>query len=157
MKKKLLSRKQYDKFMKTLPVGYCTFCNWKDYQIVLHEGYQWIWIANFAPYWKYHTMLVPKRHFEEFGEMTNSEAVEFKQLLKLAMDRYESKTLYGENGDEIKNYVYFWRRRGNHFDSISGTQRPSHFHVHFVPDKEHLWDPIVSNKAHEWNIKELVK
>ncbi len=152
---KLLSRPQYDKWLKKLPKDYCTFCHYDEFQIILHEGYEWVWIANIAPYWYYHTMLIPKRHFTEFGDMTNSEAIEFKQILSLAMKRYRSQKLYRPDKTLIEKYVYFWRKRDNLVDKISGTTRPDHFHIHISPDQDHLWDRVVDKDACKVNIDTL--
>jgi diadenosine tetraphosphate (Ap4A) HIT family hydrolase len=145
--KKLMSRKDYDRWIKTLPKDVCPFCQWQEYQIVLFEGYEWIWIANIAPYWKNHTLLVPKRHFTEYEEMTNSEAIEFKQLMDRAVKKYKSLG--------FKRFVHFWRKRLDNIDPKTGKLKVSHFHVHLCNDFDGLWDPILDTEARKWDIDML--
>ena len=68
----MLSREEYEKWYKKIPANECTFCNWQKYQIVLKEFDNWIWIACNAPYWRYHTMILPKRHFVKYSDMSFS-------------------------------------------------------------------------------------
>ena len=75
--KKLMSRVEYDAWLKGLPDNFCPFCDWRNSQIVLYEGHTWVWVANIAPYWRYHTMFIPKRHITELTEVTVTEMGEF--------------------------------------------------------------------------------
>jgi diadenosine tetraphosphate (Ap4A) HIT family hydrolase len=146
---KLLTREEYDKgFIPNIPPNVCTFCDWQKYQIVLKEFHYWVWIANLSPYWSWHTMIVPKRHFVEFHEMTFREAGEMVEVVSYATKKMLDAELKREDGSGVKKIVYFWRFRADRFDPISGTVRPDHFHLHIVPDKDHLWDPILDKKPH---------
>ena len=152
---KLMNRDQYNKWLKKLPKNYCTFCNWKEYQIVLKEGWRWIWVANLAPYWYWHTMLVPKRHFVEYNEMNDKEAVELRDMFDYAINRYREEKLLREDGSQIKKYVFFWRLRDDTYDPISKVKRPNHFHIQIAPDKDHLWDPTLDKNAYKIDIMRL--
>ena len=148
MKKKLLSRKQYDKWVAELPKDKCTFCEWKKYNVVLKEFDYWIWVANIAPYWYWHTMFVPKRHFVEFNEQSFQEAAELLTVFDYAKKKFVDAKLKRKDGKDVEKFVYFWRHRLNRYDPISGTVRPDHFHIHLAPDKDHLWDSTLDDDAY---------
>ena len=152
---KMMSRKDYDKWLKKLPPNVCTFCQWEKYQIVLKEFEHWVWIASLAPYWRYHTMFISKRHFEKFADMTFREAGELPTAIDYGEKKMLESGLERVGGTKVEKVVYFWRYRFNRFDPISGTVRPAHFHIHLTPDKDHLWDPIIEKDAHKIDVKIL--
>ena len=137
---KLLKRKDYEKWFAEIPADICTFCEWRKYQMVIKEGYEWVWIANIAPYWKRHTLLLPKRHFESYGDMSNGETIELRQILKFAMEKYEEA---GYN-----RFIHFWRKR----PMDNKQKKVKHFHIHLCDDYDGLWDNIVDKKAVEWDV-----
>ena len=102
-------------------------------------------------------MLVPKRHFEDFLEMNDFEVVEMKEMLAFIMDIYRKSKLTRADGSEIKKYVYFWRKRDDNFDPISGNFRPTHFHIHIAPDKDHLWDTTLDKEPYKCDITKLIQ
>jgi len=152
---KLLTREEYDIWFKDIPENACTFCDWKKYQIVLKEFEHWIWIANIAPYWKWHTMIIPKRHFEKYADMTFMEAGELVSVIDYGEKKLLESNLKRSDGSKVEKVVYFWRFRFNRFDPVSGTVRPAHFHMHLTPDKDHLWDKILDKDAHTVNFNIL--
>jgi len=150
---KLLSREEYDKkFIPNIPKDVCTFCEWDKYQLVLKEFDHWVWIANIAPYWRWHTMVIPKRHFVEFDEQSYKENGELLDVLAHVKRKMIDAKLQRSDGSEVKKIVHFWRFRADRYDPISGTVRPDHFHLHITPDKDHLWDPILDADAHTCDI-----
>ena len=153
--KSLMTRDQYDRWLKELPPNVCTFCDWKKHQIILREFEYWVWVASIAPYWKYHTMILSKRHFEKFGDMTFKEAGELPGVIDYGEKRILESKLKREDGTLIEKVVYFWRYRFNRFDSITGTIKPAHFHLHLTPDRDHLWDPVIDLEADKWDIEIL--
>jgi len=152
---KLLSRPDYEKWLKKLQPNECTFCKWKEYQIVLKEFEHWVWIANIAPYWNWHTMILSKRHFEKYGDMTFKEAGELTSVIDYGEKKILESKLKREDGTLIEKVVYFWRYRFNRFDPISGTVRMAHFHLHLCGDRDHLWDRVVNPEAHKCDISKL--
>ena len=56
--------------------GYCPFCDIYNKQIVLKETKGWQLIANIAPYWKYHTIIVPRRHIVDLPDITSNDHIE---------------------------------------------------------------------------------
>ncbi len=77
--KKLISRTEYIDFIKTNTNSTCQFCDIK-YQILLKEYKAFYWLVSISPYFKYHTILVPKRHFENYGEMNEIEMNELRNI-----------------------------------------------------------------------------
>jgi hypothetical protein len=152
---KQMTRSQYDKWLKKLDPHVCTFCDPKK-QIILKEFEFWYWVANLAPYWKYHTMIVPKRHFEKYSDMTMQEAGELVKVIDYGEKKIIDARIERDDGSLVKKVVYFWRFRLDRLDKVSGTVRPNHFHLHLAPDKDHLWDSILDDKATE-NDLELLK
>lgn len=150
-----MDRKTYDSWFKEIPKDVCTFCQWEKYQVVLKEFEHWVWIANIAPYWKWHTMIISKRHFEKYSDMTFLEAGELTTVIDYGEKKIIDNKLTREDGSLIEKVVYFWRYRFNKFDRVSGTIRPDHFHVHLCCDRDHLWDPIVDENACKVNILKL--
>ena len=110
---RLLSRKEYDEWIKSIPRDACTFCKYGEYQMILHEFDHWIWVANIAPYWYWHTMIVPKRHFVEFDEMTFKESSELPTVLAYTKKKFIDAKLNRKDGDLVEKFVYFWRFRIN--------------------------------------------
>lgn len=153
--KHLMNREEYDKWFEKLPKDICTFCQWEKYQIILREFDRWVWIANIAPYWRWHTMIISKRHFVRYSDMTFKEAGELPFVFDYAEKKILDSELKRKDGSLIEKVVYFWRFRANRFDPVSGTVRPDHFHIHLSPDKDHLWDPIVEKSANEVNVLKL--
>ncbi len=157
MVRKLLTRKTYEKFLADLPKERCPFCDYRKYQIVLREGKNWVWVAALAPYWRYHTMLIPKRHFRYFWDMKEAEIKELTKLTRVIIQFYREKKLHRRDKSLIKQYVFFWRLRDNLYDPISKNIRYDHFHIHIAPDKDHSWEPIIDPKAHLWDVNEFRK
>lgn len=151
--KKLLTREEYDTvFSPAIPKDLCTFCAWEEYQIVLKEFTHWIWIANLAPYWWWHTMVIPRRHFVEFDEQSYKENAELLDVLSHVKRKMLDANLKKSDGTPVKKIVHFWRYRLDRFDKVSGMMRQNHFHVHITPDKDHLWDPILDLDANTCDI-----
>lgn len=148
--KKLMNRNNYDKWVETLPKDICTFCEWREYQIPLKEFDDWVWIANISPYWHWHTMLFPKRHFVKLEEMNVEEMGEMLRALKYAENKYKNAKLRLSNGDMIRSFVYFWRFRNA--DTVDGETKLEHFHLHFAPQIEHSWDPTLEKDAYKCDV-----
>ncbi|MCL4367096.1 hypothetical protein M1563_02915 [Patescibacteria group bacterium] len=148
---KLLSRQEYERWLKTLPRESCTLCEWGKYQIVLKEMHFWVWIACLAPYRKFHTMFIPKRHIESIGELIIWEWLELVRLYQYALWRFREL-------DITDRYLIFWRKRDSYIDSKTGTRKLTHLHIHFIPDREHCFDPILdSNAIRIDNIEKLIQ
>ncbi len=157
IKKCLLSREDYDKnFAPSIPTNVCSFCEWEKYQIVLKEFSYWLWIANLAPYWWWHTMIIPKRHFVEFDEQSYKENAELLDVLSYVKRKMLDAELMRPDGTKVKKIVHFWRFRADRFDPISKNIRPDHFHIHITPDKDHLWDSTLDSDAFRCDVVKML-
>ena len=155
MDNKLFTRHEYDtEFLPSIPKGTCSFCEWWRYQSVIKEFKHWLWIQNRAPYWYFHTMFIPKRHFVQESEMTLHEMADLVQAKDYAFEQVSKLTFpAGKNkGKLVEKFVYFHRYRVNSFDAVSGTTRPDHFHDHFTPDIDHRWDTTLDDDAYQYPI-----
>ena len=150
---KLITREQYYATRKTANKdGLCEFCN-KE-QIILHETNYWLWIAGLAPYWKYHTMLLPKRHIVEIHEINNKEWGELKSLEKSIIRLYKSSEIINQkNNLPLENVLVFFRQRLNLHNPVLNSRNLDHLHIHFTFDLDHFLDPISHSDAHEWDIE----
>lgn len=157
---KLLTRKQYDRMLKTADKNTCFFCQWAKYQFIIKEFQNWLWVQNIAPYWYFHTMFVSKRHFVKESEMTVEEMAELIQIKEYAFNAImKAKLIYpsGKNkGKPVEKFVYFHRFRVNTFDNVSGISRPDHFHSHFTPDIDHRWDSTLDKNAYKYPITDFL-
>jgi hypothetical protein len=157
MNNKLLTREEYNIWLARLPKDLCAFCEWGEYQVLLKEFEYWIWIACIAPYWQWHTLIVPKRHFIEPEEQTFKEVGERVFVESYVKKRLLDADLKREDGTPVEKIVVFYRFRANRYDQISNTIRPDHFHLHVTPDKDHLWDSTLDKNAYLCPVQELLK
>jgi|GEM_PF-2331723 len=154
--KELLSREEYYDWLKKLPVGYCPFCDSKN-NTVIKSGLLWNLELCLAPYWRYHFLLVPKRHIKVFSEINPAELTEFFEMVNSTMATLEAANLKHLNGEAINRYLFFWRYRGVALDSLYNVFKPDHFHFHIVPEKEHLWDLVADKEATKIDLAEVRK
>src|SRR5680860_861547 len=106
----LLSRDDYYAHTQGKISKMCPFCH--ERQIVLHNGKEWTWIASIAPYVRYHTMLVPKRHVTKVSELTVSEWKEFNLLQKKISNENKKKKVTGlKTNKKIEKIIFAWRYR----------------------------------------------
>ncbi len=151
----LLSRGEYEEWLREIPQGECPFCEWKKYQYVLHESRYWLWIACRSPYWKYHTLLIPKRHFTELNQITVVEMGEFIETYTTATNKFRRLNIVID-GLPVDRLLFFWRLRDSLHEEGSNTTRIGHFHVHLTPDRAGLIDPAIEENACDWDPKQLV-
>lgn len=147
----LLTRAEYENALTTIPEKECSFCAWEKYQIRLHEGDHWVWIACRAPYWKYHTMLIPKEHRVQMSDLTVAEMGELFEMYSWAVDRFRTKV------NQDISLIFFRRFRDGSVVTPFGVKRPNHFHLHLTPDREGLFDPLLEQDATKWDWASLIK
>lgn len=151
-KNRLLTRKEYYQCLKdieSLPAEYCTFCE-DQKSLTIKEFQYWNLLFCKAPYWKYHLLLVPKRHFKEFSDMNNHEQDEFNKVLRYTLTSLQSANLRYNDGQPVEMFLFFWRIRDRNYDPVGKVRKTDHFHLHIVPEKEHMWEPILDKEA--WDI-----
>jgi len=158
-KNRLLSREEYYSYLKeleSLPSDYCSFCQ-DQADLTLKEFIYWNLVFCKAPYWKYHLMLVPKRHFKKFTEMSSEEQKEFNKAIKYTLETLQSANLKYNNGEPVGMYLFFWRMRDRDYDPVANVRKTEHFHFHIVPEKEHMLEPVLDNEACNIDVEGLKK
>lgn len=128
----LISRKEYEEFVKTIPEGACLLCE-PQKQIVLGDSKHWIWIANISPYWKYHTMLVPKKHINYFSELNQEELLDFQKFHRQLCRHLLSLELTHSDGKKVNQFLTMFRESTDHNDP--SYYKTDHLHIHLVPDE----------------------
>jgi len=140
-----LERGEYLEWSKLLPDKGCMLCDWQDWQLVLKEYNNWVWVYSCAPYKKWNSMLIPKRHIEYMHELTPSEWQDFSCIMQ------EMYGVFHTINDESE-YIWLWRTRDKNFDKESTKKkgkRFSHLHVHFMPEASRWIDPALDPQAHD--------
>jgi len=128
----LISREEYEEFVKSIPSGHCPLCKVNE-QIYLGESEHWVWIANISPYWKYHTMLIPKKHVHYLSELNKDELYDFQQFLKLVSKHLLKLGLKYDNGKKINQFLTMFRESCDNDDP--SYYKTDHLHIHMVPDE----------------------
>ena len=153
---KLMTRQDYEVWIAAIPDNECVFCLPDQYpQIVLKETANWYWIVALAPYWKYHTMIIPKRHYSDIHELPDKELIEMIELYKYAHHKLLKTDLRYDDGTPVYQYIYFWRVR-DRTKNKGNIHKPSHFHLHLTPDRDGLLDPAMDLKANQMMIDMLM-
>ncbi len=154
-KDRLLTREEYYLYLKEIevsfPADYCSFCQDQG-ALMLKEFKYWKLIFCKAPYWKYHLMLVPKRHFKEFTQMNKEEQEEFNKAIKYTLGVLRSAKLKYDDGKLVDVFLFFWRVRDQNRDPIALVRKTDHFHFHIVPEKEHSWESILDPNARDIDV-----
>lgn len=151
----LMARAQYDKWLKELDPEVCTFCSWKEYQILLQATDHWLWILNRAPYWPYHTMLVPKRHVVQIHELSVVETGELFSIYSQAVAVLKRHEEVIPASLRTGKYLFFWRYRDKQRETTN-QRKLDHFHLHVAPDRERMFDPVLDDSAHNVDFIRLI-
>ena len=151
--KKMLSRKEYEKWFNAYK-GDCMLCD-LDKQFILREYKHWLWIVNIAPYWRYHTMVIPRRHILHLSEIRLSEWTEFRIIYEDVIGAYREAKFKHANGTDIVKYLIMIRARDYNLDHSQDIKRPDHLHIHFLPDAIGKLDPLLEEQASEIPLEEI--
>ncbi|MCB9805715.1 HIT domain-containing protein [Candidatus Nomurabacteria bacterium] len=151
---KLLSRKEYEELVKSFSDGYCPLCDLGK-QIVLGESDYWVWIANLSPYWKFHTMLIPKRHISDFTDLKIEELEDLQIFYKRIIKHFLSLGIKQDSGSNVDQFVLMIRTRFDSVENGSTYYKPVHLHLHLVPDKEGVDRFIIDPEAIEVDIQQI--
>ncbi len=128
----LISRDDYEQWTKNIPEDHCPICHVNE-QILLGETEHFIWIANISPYWKYHTMIVPKRHIDYFSKLNHEEIFDFQKFLKQITKHLLSLGLTYDDGSPLTQFLTMFRESAD--KNKSGYYKMDHLHIHLVPEK----------------------
>ena len=98
----------------------CPFCTIKTEDKIIDGKLAFV-IEDSSPVTKHHSLIIPKRHFESFFDITNEELLEINELLKARKEQIKTldSTVEGFN-------------IGINIGEIAG-QSIFHLHVHLIP------------------------
>ncbi len=145
----LMRRDDYEQWITSVPSGICVFCHPNKYpQKILKEAKNWLWIAALAPYWPYHTMIIPKKHFIDVDELSHKQFQEMMDLYSFARKKFRAAQLHFNDGEPVYQYIFMWRIRDTGFQDYINIKKPHHLHLHLVPDRESMLDPAMDPDAH---------
>lgn len=145
----LMSREEYNSWFGDIPEDVCPFCQRDDYQITLGESLHWSWVMNRAPYWKWHTMFIPKRHVTEISHLSVQEMGELFTVYQVAVDTLQKLHSNLPDEEQSGKFVFFWRFRWDSSKDAHHQKSPDHFHLHLSPDRSGLFDPSLDENAKE--------
>lgn len=120
----------------------CVFCV-SNPELQISEYTYWTWAFADLPYWKYHTLLIPKRHILRFHELSAEESLELGTITQEIEQKYRDTKILGEQSRFGVQLLSFWRSR--YWTSKKNTQ---HLHLHFTPEFEGAWNSILDPEAH---------
>lgn len=152
--RKLLSRKEYEEYVKNIPKDVCQLC-FIENQITLGESVYWYWIANISPYWKWHTMLVPKRHETDMDSLSQEEFLDYQNFHRRVVRHLRDLNLVHDDGKEIDQFITMVRSRFNDVPNGSTYYKPDHLHIHIVPDKEGVERFVLDESAKDVDIANI--
>ncbi len=108
---------KYTDFLKTIKT--CPFCARPTDEILLESEKAFVTYA-IAPYHKHHLLVIPKRHFSSFIEITTEEMSEIDILQRKALDILHNLG--------YKNVSFLVR------DGDGSGKSIEHLHYHVIPD-----------------------
>ena len=128
----------------------CRLCKIKK-QHVIKSFKNWTWVFSEFPYYKYHTMLVPKSHILRFHQLNNDEILELLSIIKEIEFIYKKSGVIGKKSKYGTQLLIFWRSRYWAPDK----KFVEHLHMHFCPEFGGAWDTILDDNAHEIDLKRI--
>ncbi len=121
-------RSQYiDSFKDQTGDEQCVFCSAQneniddDKSLKVYEGKEAFVIMNLYPYNNGHTMVVPRRHLSDYGELTGSERAEIAELIDKTIQAL--KIVSSPQGFNV----------GANIGKAAGAGIDQHLHFHIVP------------------------
>jgi len=104
----------------------CIFCNRFRARsdagnLIVYRGLKTFVILNRFPYNSGHSMVVPNRHIRDLSRMTEEEAFDFFETVRLTVDI--TRKVFGPDSFNI----------GMNMGRGSGAGVPGHVHMHIVP------------------------
>ena len=124
------------------PNNPCLFCNSKESGIV-HENNLAYASYDTYPVSKYHCLIIPKRHINDYFDLTDEELIACDRLIKII------KKEILDQDQSVKGF-----NLGTNVGKVSG-QSIMHCHIHLIPRRENdVENPqggvrsVISNKQH---------
>ena len=102
------------------PNNSCLFCNSEESGFIFENKLSFVSFDTY-PVSKYHCLIIPKRHIDNFFSLTNDELLACNDLIKIAKDDILSKD------PSVKGF-----NLGTNIGKVSG-QSILHCHFHLIP------------------------
>lgn len=100
----------------------CVFCDFKDKQVVFYEDKKCFAAVSLKPINKYHTMVIPREHYENFVDLPDSLASHIflvaKKLSSAVRKAYNPVAIHHISDDDIQK---------------QGYNLVSHYKFHIIP------------------------
>ena len=105
------------------PNNPCLFCNIKEKDIIFDNSYAYVSFDSY-PVSKFHSLIFPKRHIENFFELNDNELLACNDLINKIKNKVQAddKTIKGFN-------------IGSNLGKVAG-QSIMHCHIHLIPRRE---------------------
>ncbi len=142
---KPMPRREYDKFVKTIPRNVCLFCAYKKYQIIIREWKNWILVQPVSPYFTYHVMLCSKRHVKYLYELNANERAEFFKA-----DEWINR-VYKKIGIKRVRMQF----HGRHSVKNKKPDPNEHLHIHYYKFEEGDFKILLHKTAYKQDMKKL--
>jgi len=149
---KPLPRSAYSKRSAELN-GTCAFCGEIQKELLLESFLYWTWQFSLFPYYRQHTLLIPKRHCIKFEDLTDEEVVELKTIMKEVEKRYRESGIVDKDLPERNQLFIGWRSRAE----VASRPEVAHLHLHIYPDFEGSEEGNLDPEAHLEDINKLRK
>lgn len=144
----LKSREDYQKLSKEFNnYSNCRLCDLKKEHII-KKYKNWTWVFAEFPYYKYHTMIVPRSHTIRFYELKKEELLELESIVEDVENLYKEKGIISDKSLYGKELLIFWRSRY----WAPEKKFVEHLHIHICPEHGHDWDSILDKNANEINM-----
>lgn len=118
--------------------GDCLLCD-ASQQIVIQEFDKFLWISSISPYWKFNTMVIPKRHVEQFHQFTTEELTDLQEITEYVTEQYIRLDYHrGDEHPAHDNVIFFWRFR----DPARNVKKTAHLHLYVVPNPDQIFGPV---------------
>ena len=149
--KPLMPRDDYQKWFESS--NSCLLCQ-PDEQIVLKEYKHWLFIVNRAPYRRYHTMIIPKRHVKHLHRLNYQETITLPKVYQDVMKRYKSTGVKLEDGEKPDRYLVMIHASQ---EGLETKERPEHLHIHFLPYRTGLLSPLMLPETIKFKLDSFIK
>jgi histidine triad (HIT) family protein len=110
----------------------CIFCKIRDGEIpatIVHQDEQVFAIEDINPQGPIHLLVIPRRHLESTGELTEQDEALTGHLVRLA------STLAKNRGIAERGYRLVFNT------NAEGGQTVSHLHLHLIGGRQMHWPP----------------
>lgn len=102
-------------------------------------------------------MFIPKSHKVQMSELSVPEMGELFEVYERAVQVFRNLGTDLPPEDFNGKFIFFWRFRDRLDGETTDQVKLSHFHLHLAPDRERMFDPILNERAVDYDYKALVE